>query len=477
MVLRVEAIDPGEVAEHLDRLVKSDLLRRSGTLGHMLEYLVAKALQGDGEHIKESVIAIELFHRPEDFDSKVDNIVRVHAHRLRRALDAWYVGEGSCEKLRFSIPKGSYTLHIERNDHGRDGTDEPIAAGGRATDREGLEDRNRATPGLAVLESVGGGSAGVAAPTDAPIAFRRNAVAIAVGFLLLGAAGMYAGLKLTGSLSPGPGPVQRATGGLSVLPLNALWGDIFRPGSNTVVSFTNPAFLRTNSPISRVYVTYKGPLNAAAGAEFKVTPGDPFVDKRSAALGPFFFNEAWTGVGEIMAVHKLTELATQSGFHFRMVRGRALTYDDMKGGNVIFLGSPWANDMQAKFNMGMTPFRCFGTEDIVNYEPQTGEPPAYYPELNSTTKELTASYGLFSVLPGLTAGTKIVSSSGIDDYATQAAMDLMTSPEGVRRLMHRFGTDERQMLPEYFQAVIRTEIIRGDPANASIVTVRALKLK
>jgi hypothetical protein len=43
--------------------------------------------------------------------------------------------------------------------------------------------------------------------------------------------------------------------------------------------------------------------------------------------------------------------------------------------------------------------------------------------------------------------------------------------------MHRFGTDERQMLPEYFQAVIRTEIIRGDPANASIVTVRALKLK
>jgi hypothetical protein len=56
-----------------------------------------------------------------------------------------------------------------------------------------------------------------------------------------------------------------------------------------------------------------------------------------------------------VAVHKLTELATQSGFHFRMVRGRALTYDDMKGGNVIFLGSPWANDMQAKFNIGMTP--------------------------------------------------------------------------------------------------------------------------
>ena len=41
MVLKLEAVDPGEVAEHLDRLLKSDLLRRSGTLGRLLEYLVA----------------------------------------------------------------------------------------------------------------------------------------------------------------------------------------------------------------------------------------------------------------------------------------------------------------------------------------------------------------------------------------------------------------------------------------------------
>jgi hypothetical protein len=43
--------------------------------------------------------------------------------------------------------------------------------------------------------------------------------------------------------------------------------------------------------------------------------------------------------------------------------------------------------------------------------------------------------------------------------------------------MRRFGTESRQTLPDYFQAVIRTEIIRGDPANASIVAVRPLKPK
>jgi hypothetical protein len=222
-------------------------------------------------------------------------------------------------------------------------------------------------------------------------------------------------------------------------------------------------------------VTYKGPLNAPVGTEFKVNPGDPFVDKRLAALGPFYFNESWTGIGEIMAVHKLTEMAAQSGLHFRLVRGRALTYGDMKGSNVIFLGSPWANDMQAKFNIGITPFQCFGTENIVNNDPKNGEPAVYFPELNPATKELMASYGLFSVLPGLSPATKIVSASGIDNYATLAALDLMTSPDGVRSLMRRFGTESRQTLPAYFQAVVRTEIIRGDPANASVVAVRVLK--
>jgi hypothetical protein len=116
MTLKLEAIDPVEVAGHLDRLSKSDLLCRSAALTQLLEFLVARALHGDGEHLKESVIAMELFHRGADFDSKLDNIVRVHAHRLRRVLDAWYQGEGASDKLRFSIPRGGYTLHIEQRD-------------------------------------------------------------------------------------------------------------------------------------------------------------------------------------------------------------------------------------------------------------------------------------------------------------------------------------------------------------------------
>jgi hypothetical protein len=438
--------EPGEIAECLDRLVKSDLLCRSATLSHLLEYLTAKALQG--EHLKESVIAMELFNRDRTFDGKLDNIVRVHAHRLRRVLDAWYGGEGAADRLRFSLPRGSYTVHIERRAESPEAPEEPAA-----------------TPLPA------------AAPVPAP---GRNRLAFALalaGCFGAGAVAMYAGLRWTGAIGTAALHGPALPDSLNRPPLSAIWKSVFRPGVECVVAFTNPLFLRTNDPVSRAYVAYNGPLTAPVGTEFKPSPGDPFVDKRIVGLGPLYFNESWTGIGEIMAVHKLAEIAGSSGYRFRLVRGRALTWQDMKGSNVIFLGSPWANDMQAKFNIGMTPFRCFGTEKIANSDPKNGEPPAWLPELNPETKQLLATYGLFSVLPGPTEGTKIVSSSGIDQYATLAGLDMMTSADGVRELMRRFGTETRETLPDYFQAVLRSEIIRGDPVNTSIVAVRALEQK
>jgi hypothetical protein len=54
-----------------------------------------------------------VFHRAGDFDSRMDNIVRVHAYRLRKLLETWYAGEGSQDKIRFVIPRGHYTLRIQ----------------------------------------------------------------------------------------------------------------------------------------------------------------------------------------------------------------------------------------------------------------------------------------------------------------------------------------------------------------------------
>src|ERR1039457_6175550 len=105
--------NPEEVSQYVENLIKSDRLRKSPSLNHLLQYLVRKAVEGRNDEIKESIIAIDVLGRSCEFDGRLDNIVRVQAHRLRKILDAYYAAEGSHDRFVISLPKGSYiaTIH------------------------------------------------------------------------------------------------------------------------------------------------------------------------------------------------------------------------------------------------------------------------------------------------------------------------------------------------------------------------------
>ena len=55
------------------------------------------------------------------------------------------------------------------------------------------------------------------------------------------------------------------------------------------------------------------------------------------------------------------------------MRSRALSFADLRDANVVFLGSPWANDLQDKINPGRTPLVCLGSVRITNLAPRPGE--------------------------------------------------------------------------------------------------------
>ena len=48
--------DAGKIPGRLDRLLSSDLLRRSASLSHLLQYLVGKAIEGEGAVVRTSII-------------------------------------------------------------------------------------------------------------------------------------------------------------------------------------------------------------------------------------------------------------------------------------------------------------------------------------------------------------------------------------------------------------------------------------
>jgi hypothetical protein len=50
----------------------------------------------------------------------------------------------------------------------------------------------------------------------------------------------------------------------------------------------------------------------------------------------------------------------------------------------------------------------------------------------------------------------------------------MTSIPGVNDLLKRLDSAQRRTLPEYFQVVVRAEMIRGQPFNPTLILARAV---
>lgn len=97
-----------DVETALERVLASSGFVDAGRLGPFLRHLVAQTLSADTSRLKESVLGVEVFQRPPDYDPRIDPIVRVEARRLRTRLEEYYAGPGASESVRICLPKGTY---------------------------------------------------------------------------------------------------------------------------------------------------------------------------------------------------------------------------------------------------------------------------------------------------------------------------------------------------------------------------------
>ena len=105
---------PPEIRTHLERILASREFASAPRLSAFLRFVVETALEGKASEIKESLIAVEVYGRPADYNPQIDSTVRVEAGRLRTRLQKWYSSEGVNEKLRIELPKGGYSPVFHR---------------------------------------------------------------------------------------------------------------------------------------------------------------------------------------------------------------------------------------------------------------------------------------------------------------------------------------------------------------------------
>ena len=107
--VRLQEVRAEEIRAHLQRVLNSPPFRASKRCRRFLEYVVGEALEGKTGHLKERILATEVFDRSASFDPGDDTIVRVGAREVRKRLAQYYAShEGMHDKIRIELPSGSY---------------------------------------------------------------------------------------------------------------------------------------------------------------------------------------------------------------------------------------------------------------------------------------------------------------------------------------------------------------------------------
>ncbi len=101
------------VNAQLQKILSDPVFAVSDILKRFLSFIVRETLEGRSNQLKEYTIAVGVLHKPADFKPQHDAIVRIHAGRLRRALNHYYDTCRQTESIHISIPKGGYVPIFE----------------------------------------------------------------------------------------------------------------------------------------------------------------------------------------------------------------------------------------------------------------------------------------------------------------------------------------------------------------------------
>ena len=101
-------VEKGAVEQQLELLLASPLFHSSKRYPRFLRFVVARALAGQTDQLKERILGVEVFDRPADYDTNTDPIVRVTAAEIRKRIEHYYQDHKHKHEIRMILPAGSY---------------------------------------------------------------------------------------------------------------------------------------------------------------------------------------------------------------------------------------------------------------------------------------------------------------------------------------------------------------------------------
>jgi TolB-like protein len=103
-----KVFSPEEIEQQMQKIFAHPLFVVSDTLRRFLSFIVRETVAGRSNQLKEYTIGVAALNKAANFNPQNDAIVRIHAGRLRRALNQYYKEPSNTEAIHISIPIGRY---------------------------------------------------------------------------------------------------------------------------------------------------------------------------------------------------------------------------------------------------------------------------------------------------------------------------------------------------------------------------------
>jgi hypothetical protein len=479
-----------QIRQQLQRILHSNTLRNSLTLQQLLQFLGTRAIAGNSEVLKEYTIGVEAFGRKPDFDPKTDTIVRVQTHRLRQKIKEYYQDEGVHDLILVEIPRGHYhptfRLRADLPEHQEPDGDDLSAGPDPGTNANGSSFPDHEPADAKLVNDSASRNAG---------RYFSRPILVAVGLLLTLVVGYFAGsyqahTAMAGdSLAAGtnrfaPNPAD---------PVKLFWANLVGNDRAPIIAYPNAVFLLDDS---NDLFRFRQGASDNRGARVDSHLAREFASNPAlvANAGQLYYEDGYTGTGELEGVAMLSTLFAQMGLKPTVKTSRNITPDDLQQHSVILLGSPFQNIAVAQL-IAPGDF-AFQNPDsrreqwraqIVNAHPAPNETSVYHTERDPGTQMLTRDYSLISVQPGVVAERNIAVLGGLDTKGTEGVTRFITSRSGVEQLSAALAgkglplpdgrSAARDGIPR-FQALVLVHLEKGDQVlSTELAAVHALPPK
>jgi hypothetical protein len=274
---------------------------------------------------------------------------------------------------------------------------------------------------------------------------------------------------------PSPGQVPDS--------VKAFWAPIIKEDPTPIIAYADAVFLIDSS--ADLFRYHHGASNDRGAAV------DPHLARQfasNAALvtkaGPLYYDNGYTGTGDLEAVARLTGFFTQMGARPIIESSFNISTNDLKEHDVILLGSPFQN--VAAEQLPPSGDFVFVSSDslwggyLVNTHPQPGEKSMYKTERDPATQAVKVDYAVISFQPGIVPGRHIISLGGLDTKGTEGAVLLASSEAGVEGLSKFMAANDKNSNNEThaFQALLRIDLEKGyQVLDTQLLAIHTLNTK